>query len=211
MKKTRLFVVDDHKLFREMWLAFFATNENIEICGESGEFEEAIQMIKASKPDLVFLDINLSAATGFDAVPLITKFSPGTKVLAVSMHNQPAYAKKMLRLGAKAYITKNSSTQEILTAIACVMKGEKYICTEIKDILSDQVLNNELSLPEVKDLSVREIEVIKLIKDGLSSKEIADRLAISVRTAEVHRHNILKKLKLKNSTALINFIQSTDL
>jgi DNA-binding NarL/FixJ family response regulator len=85
------------------------------------------------------------------------------------------------------------------------------VCNEIRNIISEQMLNNQAAGPDVKDLSLREIEVIKLIKEGLSSKEIADQLNISVRTAEVHRHNILKKLQLKNTAALINYINTTDL
>jgi DNA-binding NarL/FixJ family response regulator len=91
------------------------------------------------------------------------------------------------------------------------MNGGRYVCTEIKDILSEQMLKDEAAGPDVKDLSLREIEIIKLIKEGLSSKEIAAQLNISVRTAEVHRHNILKKLQLKNTAALISFISTTDL
>lgn len=212
MKKTTIVVVDDHKLVREMWKDVFAKNEGIEITGESGEFDEAITMIRNKRPDIVFLDINLANASGFDAVPLIRKFSPGTKIIAVSMHSQPAYAKKMLRLGARAYVTKNSSKEEIFKAVEEVTNGNTYICTEIKNILSEQVFQNEIApSPDINDLSLREIEIIKLIKEGLSSKEIASRLHISTRTAEVHRHNILKKLHLKNTAALITFIHNTDL
>ncbi|HEV8282887.1 MAG TPA: response regulator transcription factor [Chitinophagaceae bacterium] len=211
MKKISVVVVDDHQLVREMWAHIFAGDEKIEVIGESGEFEKAIEMIKLKRPDIVLLDINLPPASGLDAVPLIRKFSPGTKIIAVSMHSQPAYAKKMLRLGAKAYVTKNSSRQEIFRAVEEVMNGSIYICSEIKDNISDEMLKGELNQPTIKDLSLREIEIIRLIKNGLSSKEIAVALHISVRTAEVHRHNILKKLKLRNTASLITFINTTDL
>jgi two-component system invasion response regulator UvrY len=211
MKKITVIVVDDHKLIREMWAQIFRFTENIEVIGEAGVFDEAINLIKTKRPDIVLLDINLPPASGLDAVPLIRKFSPGTKIIAVSMHSQPVFAKKMLKLGAKAYVTKNSSQDEILKAIDEVMHGRVYICSEIKDHLSDQLLDDRSGEPDVKHLSLREIEIIKLIKEGLSSKEIADRLHISARTIEVHRHNILKKLKLKNTAALINFINTTDL
>ena len=216
MKKITIAIVDDHKLIREMWAKMFASNSEsdsyrIEITGESGAVDEAIEMIKIKKPDIVLLDINLAQGSGLEAVPLIRKFSPGTRIIAVSMHNQPAYAKKMLQMGAKGYVTKNSSHKEMFKAIEAVMNGEVYVCAEIKDILSNQVLGNEATGPDVKDLSMREIEIIKLIKEGLYSKEISSRLNISPRTVEVHRHNILKKLKLKNTASLINFINNTDL
>jgi DNA-binding NarL/FixJ family response regulator len=146
-----------------------------------------------------------------DAVPLIRKFSPGTHIIAVSMHSQLVYAKKMLHLGAKGYVTKNSSHLEIFKAIEEVMNGKVYICSEIKDILSAQMMLNESEDQGISNLSLREIDVIKLIKEGLSSKEIATRLVLSTRTVEVHRHNILKKLKLNNTAGLINFINTTDL
>lgn len=211
MRQITVAIVDDHQLVREMWAEIFVSSKDIKIVGESGEFEKAIEMIKAKRPDIVLLDINLPPASGLDAAPLIKKFSPGTKIIVVSMHNQPAYAKKMLRLGAKGYVTKNSSRQEILKAIDEVMSGRTYVCAEIKENLSNLMLRDEVDEPDIKKLSLREIEIIRLIKNGLSSKEIAETLKISPRTAEVHRHNILKKLKLKNTAALINFIITTDL
>ena|SRR5688572_16152475 len=211
MKKITVVIVDDHKLIRQMWEMMFAGNPEIEITGESATMDEAIEMIKIKRPDIVFLDINLTQGSGLDAVPLIRKFSPGSKIIAVSMHNQPAYAKKMLNLGAKAYVTKNSAHEEIFKAIEEVMNGRTYVCTEIKNLLSDQVMSNDKSMPNTKELSFREIEIVKLIKEGLSSKEISSQLNIATRTVEVHRHNILKKLKLKNTASLINFINNTDL
>ena len=210
MKKITIAVIDDHKLIRQMWVKMFADNSEIEITGESGTLEEASEMIKIKRPDIALLDINLPDASGLDAVPMIRKFSPGTRIIAVSMINRPAYAKKMLHLGAKAYVTKNSSHDEIFKAIEEVMNGRVYICAEIKNILADQLLLGEINEPTVKDLSLREIEIIKLIKEGLSSKEISASLNISVRTVEVHRHNILRKLKLKNTPSLINFINNND-
>lgn len=127
------------------------------------------------------------------------------------MHSQPAYAKKMLQLGARAYVTKNSPQEEIFKAIEEVMAGRIYVCAEIKNVLAEQVLNDEPASPIKKDLSFREIGIVKLIKDGLSSKEISLQLHIATRTVEVHRHNILKKLKLKNTASLINYINTTDL
>lgn len=208
MKKTSIVVVDDHKLIREMWTRMFSEKEEVEIVGEAGELDEAVELIKKLRPDIVLLDINLFDKSGLEAVPQIRKYSPGTKIIAVSMHNQPAYAKKMLQLGASGYVTKNSSHSEIFKAVEEVMQGRKYVCTEIKNILSDQILETETEEGGIKDLSLREIEVIKLINKGHSSKEIAAELNISVRTIEVHRHNILKKLKLKNTASLLSFISN---
>lgn len=211
MKKITVVVIEDHKLIREMWSRMFEANPVIEVIGESGSLDEAIEMVKIRKPDVVLLDINLGQDSGMDAVPHIRKFSPGTRIIVLSVHNQPVYARKMLQLGAKAYLTKNSSFKEIIKAIELVMKGEVYVCKEIKDSVSDQVSNKELAEHDTKDLTLREIEIVKFIKNGLSSKEISSLINIRIRTVEVHRQNILKKLNFKNTASLINFINNTDI
>ena len=126
------------------------------------------------------------------------------------MHSQPAYAKKMLEIGAKGYVTKNSSKEEMIKAILEVYQGNKYVCEEIRNILSDQSLEEKQDSPSINTLTEREMQIINLIKQGFSSKEIAGNLEISLKTVEVHRHNILKKLKLKNSASLVNFINNSS-
>jgi DNA-binding NarL/FixJ family response regulator len=117
---------------------------------------------------------------------------------------------KMLQIGARGYVTKNSSREEMIAAILEVYDGKKYICEEIRTIISDQLLDeNGKAVPSINNLTEREIQIINLIKGGKSSKEIAIHLNISLKTVEVHRHNILKKLKLKNSASLVNFINTT--
>lgn len=211
MGKITVLIVDDHTLIRETWSFLLGRNENFEVIGEVGDGQKAIDVARDKRPNIVLLDINMTPLNGFDILKMMRKQSPGSKVIAVSMHSQPAYAKKMLRLGAKGYVTKNSPRQEMLDAIMEVVRGNVYVCQEVKDILSDQMLNEEDASAGLNQLSEREIEVINHIRDGLSSKEIADRLAISIKTVEVHRHNILKKLKVKNTASLINYINSSGL
>lgn len=211
MGKISVMIVDDHTLIRETWSFLLGRNEAYEVVAEVGDGQRAIDIARDKRPNIVLLDINMSPLNGFDVLKMIRKLSPGSKVIAVSMHSQPAYAKKMLRLGAKGYVTKNSPRQEMLDAINEVYSGNMYICQEVKNILSDQMLGEEDPATGLNQLSEREIEVINNIRDGLSSKEIADRLGISIKTVEVHRHNILKKLKVKNTASLINYINSTGL
>lgn len=210
MAKISIMIVDDHTLIRETWSFLLGRDENFDVIAEVGDGEQAVEIAKQKRPNIVLLDINMVPLNGFDILKLIRKFSPGSKVIAVSMHSQPAYAKKMLRLGARGYVTKNSPRQEMIDAINDVNVGNIYICQEVKNILSDQMLGEDEGAG-LNLLSEREIEVINQIKDGLSSKEIADKLGISIKTVEVHRHNILKKLKVKNTASLINFINSTGL
>jgi DNA-binding NarL/FixJ family response regulator len=207
LRKKGIFILDDHKLFREMWRKVFAGHAELEIIGDCGEFNEGMEMIKAKRPDFLFLDINIQDASGIDAIPIVRKNSPGTKIIIVSMHNKVAYAKKILQLGAKAYVTKNSSYEEIFMAIEEVQKGNQYLCTEVKDLIARQVMNEEEEV-SFDQLSLREIEIVKAIVNGLSSKEIAVQLDISVRTVDTHRHNILKKLRLNSSASLVNYVNS---
>ena len=210
MAKISILIVDDHTLIRETWSFLLGRNDNFEVISEVGDGQTAIEIARDKRPNIVLLDINMSPLNGFDVLKMIRKLSPGSKVIGVSMHSQPAYAKKMLRLGARGYVTKNSPRQEMLDAIAEVNKGNIYICQEVKNILSDQMLGDEDTTAGLNQLSEREMEVINQIRDGLSSKEIADKLGISIKTVEVHRHNILKKLKFKNTASLISSINNSD-
>lgn len=208
MDPLKFVVIEDHLLIREMWSAFLSNN-SFTVTGESGDFNEGLEQIKLSRPDFVLLDINLNSQNGIDMIPFIRKHSPGTNVIIVSMHTQPAIVRNAFRLGAKGYITKNSSGQEILNAVACIQNGDNYLCDEIKSLrinTNDESLNNGLEL-----LSLREIEIVKLIKAGNVTKEIAEKLFISPRTVETHRANILKKLKLNNTAALLAFLQYCDI
>jgi DNA-binding NarL/FixJ family response regulator len=208
MKKVSIMIVDDHTLIRETWSFLLGKNENFDVVAECGDGERAIELARDKRPDVVLLDINMAPMSGFDVLKMIRKYSPGSKIIGVSMHSQPAYAKKMLRLGAKGYVTKNSPRQEMLEAIAEVSNNRVFICQEVKNILSDQLLNSDQVNPDINNLSDREMQIVRALKEGLSSKEIASELNISLKTVEVHRHNILKKLKLKNTVSLINFINS---
>src|SRR5687768_13175630 len=213
MSKISVLIVDDHTLIRETWSFLLGRNENFDVIAEVGDGQTAIEIARDKRPNIVLLDINMSPLNGFDVLKMIRKLSPGSKVIGVSMHSQPAYAKKMLRLGARGYVTKNSPRKEMLDAIHQVCAGNVYICQEVKNILSEQMMNEEEGGggDGLNQLSEREIEVINLIRNGMSSKEIADKLAISIKTVEVHRHNILKKLKVKNTASLINYINSSGL
>ncbi len=212
MDKITILLVDDHKLIRESWSFILNSDPRFLVVGETSNADEAVEIAKTQKPRIVLMDINMTPVNGFDATKLVRKFSPSSKIIGISMHSMPAYARRMLQLGAMGYVTKNSSKDELLTAIVDVNRGKKYICEEVKNILAQQELEeDDGGQPDMNVLSQREIDVVKLIKEGLSSKEIALRLDISLKTVEVHRYNILKKLSLKNTAALVNFINTHGL
>ncbi len=211
MEKITILIADDHTLVRETWSFILNTDARFKVISECGSGEEAVEKAKELKPNIVIMDINLPGMNGIEATQLIRKFSPGTKILGVSLHTQPTYARKMIQKGAMGYVTKNSSREEMFKAIIEITEGRKYICEEIKNILSAQVISGEDQQTGLNSLSQREIETISYIKKGFSSKEIAETLSISVKTVEVHSYNILKKLNLKNAAALVNYINNSQL
>lgn len=210
MEKISVLIADDHKLIRETWSYILNSDPRFHVIAECGDAADAVELAKNKRPNIILMDINMAPFSGFEATEKIRKYAPGSKIIGVSMHSQPAYAKKMLQVGARGYVTKNSSKEEMIKAIMEVYGGNKFICEEIKNIISDQLLTDpQTDAPNINALTEREIQIINYIKEGSSSKEIATALNISLKTVEVHRHNILKKLKLKNSASLVNFINSS--
>ncbi len=207
MEAISILIADDHKLIRDTWSFILNTDTRFRVVAECSNGAEAVEQAKTKRPQIVLMDINMSPVSGLEATKQIRKVSPGSKIIGVSMHSQPAYAKKMLQIGAKGYVTKNSSREEMFKAIMEVSQGNRYICEEVKNIISEQIMDDNPS-QGINALSEREMQIVKLIKEGFSSKEISAQLNISLKTVEVHRHNILKKLSLKNSAALVNYINT---
>lgn len=205
MDKITIVLVDDHKLIRESWSYILNNDNRFNVIAEFGDVTEAVEFVKKAKPDVILMDINMTPINGFEATKLVRKFSPTSRILGISMHSMPTYAKRLIQMGAMGYVTKNSSKDELIRAILEVYAGKKFVCDEIKNILAHQQLDDEPTDPDMNVLSKREIDIVQLIKDGLSSREIGIRLDISLKTVEVHRYNILKKLHLKNTASLVSF------
>jgi len=206
--KTTVLIADDHKLLRETISLIINNHSDYEVIASCGDSQEAIEIARMEKPAIVLMDINMTPVSGMEATKQIKQFSPLSKVIGMTVHSDPAYAKKMLKMGASGYVTKNSPKDEMFKAMAKVMNGEMYICHEIKDMLCEQLTADPAVIPGLHLLTERETQIIQFIKNGRSSKEIAAAIRIATKTVEVHRHNILQKLKLKNSPSLINYIYS---
>lgn len=210
-KKITIIIFDDHNLVAEMWSELINSDERFQVVGICNDTtDDSIETVKTKRPDVVIMDINIQPTSGIDATKLVKKVSPGSKIIGVSMHNQPSFAKRMLKNGALGYVTKSSQKSEMFAAIQSVTEGKIFICKEIQENLAKQVFEDD-ETPDISKLSEREIDVLKHIKDGLSSKEIAEKLYLSARTVEVHRSNILKKLNLKNTASLLKFIHNSSL
>lgn len=208
MPKISIMIVEDHQLLREGSSYFLSRNENFEIIAQTGDGALAIELAREKRPKIVLLDINLEPLGGLEVLKMIRKLSPASKIIIVSVHSEPAHVKKMLRSGARGYVTKDSSLNELTEAINEVNKGNIFICQKVKDLHSEQAVKASGEVPSINSLSERELEVVRLLNKGESSREIAARLNISLKTVEVHRHHVLKKMNLKNTVSLIQYISS---
>ena len=203
MKKIRLAIIDDHAVvidgLRTMLSAF--PNLEVEFTSQSGS--ELMNYLQSGSPDVVLMDIQMPEINGIDLSKQVIRLHPQIRIIAFSSFDDSNYVKQVFRSGAKGYLLKNSDKQTIVKAIETVMEGEEYMDETIKKILLQESLTGQRrSIFEVP-LTKREKEILKLIAEGLSSQEIADRLYISLRTVETHRLNINQKLDVKNTAGLV--------
>ncbi|MGV3611963.1 MAG: response regulator transcription factor [Fluviicola sp.] len=200
-EKIRIILVDDHKLVTEGWTALLSLDENLSVVGTANSAEAALDLCLSLLPDVVLMDVNLHNSNGMDATEMICNRIAKIKVIGLSLHDDIAIVKSLMSKGARGYLSKNSSRAELIHAINSVMSGSIYLGENIRDKLFNEtfVAKNEDS---IKELTLKEIEIVKGIANGLTSKQMAENLFVSVRTIETHRHNILKKLKLQNAAQL---------
>lgn len=206
MPPITILIADDHALIRQTWNFVLSTNEQYKVVAESATGEQTVALVRQYRPDVVIMDINMPDMDGLEATRLIRECSPQTKVIGVSSHTQPAYARKMMQNGGMGYVTKSSPAKEFFTAIQTVLGGAQYICQEIKNTITEQVLSGTDPQAAFNALTTREHEIIDLIRKGMPSSEIGLQLYISEKTVEVHRYNIMKKLNVRNTAALVNYI-----
>ena len=192
----------------DMWSALLGSDARFEVVGYALDGESAIEKIKSSQPQVVLMDITLPGQSGIETTKQIRDQNPGIRVLAVSMHSNTLLIKQMLTNGANGYVSKTSSFEEMSNAIQTVANGQRYISDDIKELITAQMINPELqsAAAKINQLTKREMQIVDLLKEGLSSKEIAERLLISNRTVEVHRYNIFRKLDVTNIVSLIKLV-----
>jgi DNA-binding NarL/FixJ family response regulator len=205
MPKITILIIDDHRMLREAWVALLNSDKRFHVIGDTGDGTEAIEMAKSLKPAIILADINMSPMDGFEVTRQICRDEEHPKVIGLSMQSAIGAVRKLLALGASGYLSKNSPWEEIVKAISAVSQGQQYICEEIKNSISRQQLENPDQASLINRLTKREVEIVQQVKNGLPSREIALALGLGLKTVEVHRYNILRKLNLKNSASLINF------
>jgi DNA-binding NarL/FixJ family response regulator len=209
MKKITILIADDHKLVRQIWTVFLNNQERFLVTHSTGDASEAVFLATKHAPDIVLMDISMQPLSGIEATKKIREVAPASRIIGVSVYSQPSYARKILDAGARGYVTKNSSKEELVKAILDVHNGQKYICTEIQSIIAELMLGKVHGEKSINELTARELEIIDLVKEGKSSREIGEILHITLKTAEVHRHRILKKLGQPNSSAMINYMNTS--
>lgn len=201
---AKILIVDDHPLVREGLSMRISTQSDLKVCGEAATEEEALLLVKETSPDLVLVDISLKGGHGIEVIKQVKARYPAVKMLVVSGYQESLYAERALRAGALGYLNKQESNEKILEAIRTVLAGERFVSAAITQRLVNQALgadDDETKSP-VERLTDRELEVFRLIGEGLTSSAIASQLFLSTHTIDTHRENIKRKLGVANAGEL---------
>jgi two-component system response regulator NreC len=205
-QKYRVVIVEDQTIIREGLRSLLSSAKEFDVVAEAEDGREAIRCIEKCKPDLVLTDLSMPRMNGTDMIETIKKQSPRTKVIALTVHQEEEHVLATLKAGADGYLLKEASYPELLMAIRSVLKGNHYISPEISGKLISGYLEGRKSFKIDslwETLTRREREILKLIAEGYKNKEISDYLCISVKTVETHRANLMRKLDLHNTAALV--------
>jgi two-component system response regulator NreC len=200
----RILLVDDHKMLRD-GLRAILLEEGLEVVGEADNGHDAIALAHSLKPDVVVMDISMPGLNGVDATRRLTDELPEVKVIGLSMNSDRRYVLAMFKAGAKGYLLKNSASEELISAISAVTRGLTYVSPAIAEVVVSSSTAPPTGLITGKPLSQREREVLQLLAEGLSSKEIATRLNLAVPTVETHRRQIADKLGLRTIAELTKY------
>jgi len=207
MNKIRLLIVDDHTLFRESLHSHLNAIENFQVVGEAADGLEAVSKSEQLQPDIILMDFAMPNLNGLGATIQIKKNTPSIKILILTMYETGPHIYQILRAGASGYVLKKAPTQELIAAINAVYQGEAFLCPPVaKHLLEDHLIQSKTIKGEPDDeLTKRELELLGLIAEGKSNKEISSLLNISVNTVQVHRLNLMKKLDLHDRTQLVRY------
>jgi DNA-binding NarL/FixJ family response regulator len=204
---VRVLIVDDHPAVREALALRISWQPDLEVCGEAGNMNEALQLIADTKPDVAVVDISLKASNGIDLIKRIKDRADNTRILVWSMHSESLYAERALRAGALGYINKDQATDKIVEAIRQVLAGKVWLSEEMTERILHKAVGGGRKEPPLSPLDVladRELEVFQLIVQGVKTVEIADQLHLSVKTIETYRNRIRQKLNLSDGTKLLH-------
>jgi DNA-binding NarL/FixJ family response regulator len=203
--RKKILIVDDHPAVRESLALRICRSPDLKICGEAADVPDALAAIEEHVPDVAVVDLSLKSGSGIELIKRLKARLPGIRILVWSMHPDSLYAERAHRPGAMGYLNKEQATSEILDAIRRILAGELYVSPEVANRLMTRSLGQRKPSPAtpVELLSDRELEVFELIGQGLGTRDIANRLHLSVHTIETHRQRIKSKLRIEGATELV--------
>jgi two-component system, NarL family, response regulator NreC len=208
-RKIRILLADDHAVVRQGFGRILAAHDDMEVIGEAGNGREAIQLAEELKPDLVVMGVSMPELNGIEATRRLIKAAPRTRVLALSMHKDSVYVREILRAGAQGFLLKDASDDDLIAAVRAVGHGQGYISPSVSEaVLSDY--RRHVSDP-IDLLTSREREVLQLIAEGKTNKEIAAALNLSIYTVDAHRGRIMEKLNLHSTGEIVRFAMRNGL
>lgn len=204
-KQYRVLVVDDHPIVQRGFAQLINQEPDITVCAEAEDIAEAVTALEACHPDLVIVDIVLKNANGLELLKRLPSLAPETKALVVSMHDEQIYAERVLRAGARGYVMKQEADEVIVTAIRRVLQGGIYVSDQVNERILMNFAQNQarFEASPVEFLTDRELEVFELIGQGISTRQIGERLSISIKTVETYRARIKEKLRLESGAELV--------
>jgi two-component system, NarL family, response regulator NreC len=209
MAKIRVLLTDDHMLFRQGIRTLLSAEPDMEIAGEAGNAADAVAIARQARPDVVLMDIGMAGMSSFEATRQIRKERPDTRVVFLSMYDDEDYLAECVDIGANGYILKESPAEQLVTAIREVHRGGSYLSprllTKLVDDFRSQSKGGAARQPRFGTLTKREREILKLLAEGLSVKEIAASFDLSVKTIEAHKFNLMRKLDIHNKAQLVQY------
>lgn len=220
MSTIKVILADDHVIVRNGIKILLESEGEVEVIAEASNGQEAVEKVKQFKPDILISDIRMPIMNGLEATAELKRISPNTKTLILSMHDDEEYIIKSVECGASGYLLKDTTKEEFVKALRSILDGHKYFSGDISDVLVNGYLNKgtNSSSDSNRDgdvlvkmdyhITKREKQILQLVYEGHSNKEIADELQKSIRTVETHRFNIMKKLEVGNITELIRKIDN---
>ncbi len=202
----KVIIADDHKLFREGLSNLLTDANNIEIISQAENGRQVLDQVRFNVPDIILMDIGMPILNGIDTTIALRSDYPDIKVIALSMHADKTYVKGMIEAGAWGYLMKNCTYDQLVDAINQVYTGKKYLGADAAEVIIQDYLDQETrGINKPADLTERESEILKLLAEGQSIREIADKLFISIKTVGTHKQNIFDKLGFENTAHLVKY------
>ncbi len=210
MKKIKILLADDHSVVRSGLRSIFKTNKDFSVIGEAANGVDALRLASRLKPDVVILDISMPKMNGIEAARAIKEKLPETKILILTVQEKEEYVYEMIRAGANGYVLKDAEKSEIFKAVRTVVSGNQFFSPHISKLIVDYFVKRKKEAEKTpasteKELTKREMEILRLVAQGCSSREIAEKLYLSASTINTHRANLMQKLNIHDTAGLVRF------